>query len=165
MSDAEEPEPIDEPIELDEPTMEESSEPKGEDTANLKEEEPAQEEKADLKDESADSHNNSKKRKHKKVLKKVTKMDAEGYLGMFELVRTTCSSHFCTNIKTIQLLVKKRFSNLVLIAMKHQQFLNLRLCQLRNNPWPKFLLSQERKTRQRGNKHHSCHFSNLVRSI
>ncbi|CDO52008.1 Conserved hypothetical protein [Geotrichum candidum] len=80
MSDAEEPEPIDEPIELDEPTMEESNEPKGEDTANLKEEEPAQEEKADLKDESADSHNNSKKRKHKKVLKKVTKMDAEGYL-------------------------------------------------------------------------------------
>jgi hypothetical protein len=83
MSDGEEPEPIYEPIELDEPTVENPREPEGEVASNFKEEEPAQGEKADLKVDSAGSHNESKKRKHKKVLKKVTKMDAEGYLGMF----------------------------------------------------------------------------------
>lgn len=81
MSDVDEPEPIDEPIELDEPPVEKTEELKPE---NLNESNVSSEKNVHEQNVSADlqSADKSKKRKHKKVLKKVTKMDAEGYLGM-----------------------------------------------------------------------------------
>lgn len=87
MSDVDESEPIDEPIELDELPVENTKELKPEtlNESNVSSEKNVYEQNISADQQSADK---SKKRKHKKVLKKVTKMDAEGYLGMLKSLKS-----------------------------------------------------------------------------